>query len=246
MIGGDQASREPWRSLYAHLTSAMNWAQLRHGYGHLPVLEALDAKPRKTIDAMIASRLNAPLASSCGRLFDAMAAALGLGWDVQNFEGEAAMKLEALADPDELADEGEEGAYALAISRLDGADIPCIEPLPMWRAVLGDLTLGAPREKMAARFHKGLAKAIVHMAVKLARRDAQDGALFDTVALSGGCFQNRILFELVSENLRAQNFNVLAHEKAPANDGGLALGQAAIAAARLTKSNRSRGDEICG
>jgi hydrogenase maturation protein HypF len=231
MIGGDQASREPWRNLYAHLTSETSWAQLRMKYGGLPVLDALDAKPRATIDAMLKAGLNAPLASSCGRLFDAVAAALGLGWDAQSYEGEAAMKLEALVDPAALRDGGKEAAYPMAITRLNGNGLPYIEPLAMWSAALGDLMLGAPRGKMAARFHKGLARAIVKMAQRLARRDAEEGALFDTIALSGGCFQNRILFELVVENLRAKNFTVLSHEKVPANDGGLALGQAAIGAA---------------
>ena len=86
---------------------------------------------------------------------------------------------------------------------------------------------------MAARFHKGLARAIVAMATKLARRDGDSGPRFDTVALSGGCFQNRILFEEVVRRLEQKNFVVLSHAQVPGNDGGLALGQAAIGAAHL-------------
>ncbi len=237
MIGGDKASREPWRNLYAHLTHEMSWARLRLNFGALPLLDALDLKPRSRLDAMIDGRINAPRASSCGRLFDAMAAALGLGWEAQSYEGEAAMKLEALVDPAALRDEGEDGAYPFAIPRLNGCGLPYIEPLALWNAVLGDLVRDTPRGKMAARFHLGLANVIVGMALKLARRD-RDGASFDTVALSGGCFQNRILFERVAEKLRAENFVVLAHSKVPANDGGLALGQASIAAASLMNEAR--------
>jgi hydrogenase maturation protein HypF len=81
---------------------------------------------------------------------------------------------------------------------------------------------------MSARFHKGLARALVTMAAKL-----RSGAGFDTVALSGGCFQNKLLFAQTLQRLEAQGFKVLYHQRVPAHDGGLALGQAAIGAARL-------------
>ena len=229
MLGGDRASREPWRNLYAHL--ADDWTRWRRDFGALPVLDALDAKPRATLDAMLKSGLNAPLASSCGRLFDAMAAALGLGWEAQSYEGEAAMKLEALVDLEALRDDL---AYPMAIS--DGV-LPMIEPGPLWSAVLADLRRQTPPGLIAARFHQGLAKVIVEMTLQLARRES--GPRFDTVALSGGCFQNRILFEGVAQKLRAENFTVLAHSKVPANDGGLSLGQAAIAAASLLDNTKS-------
>jgi hydrogenase maturation protein HypF len=240
MIGGDRASREPWRNLYAHLTAAMDWPRLRAEFGSLPLLDALDAKPRATLDAMVKSGLNAPLASSCGRLFDAMAAALGLGWDAQSYEGEAAMKLEALAGRDAS---GDEGFYPLSLAQAGG--LPIVEPLPLWRAVLGDLVQNTPRETMAARFHRGLAQAVVAMTVRLADREGAEPR-FDTVALSGGCFQNRILFEHVARALRAENFAVLTHQKTPANDGGLALGQAVIAAATLIAEERRRSHNRVG
>ena len=114
-----------------------------------------------------------------------------------------------------------------------------IEPQALWIAVLGDLRRQTPPGKMAARFHQGLAKAIVEMTLQLARRADKTGPRFDTVALSGGCFQNRILFEGVAQKLRAENFALLAHAKVPANDGGLSLGQAAIAAASLLDTTKS-------
>jgi hydrogenase maturation protein HypF len=102
----------------------------------------------------------------------------------------------------------------------------------MWRALLGDLILDTPAPVIAARFHKGLATALAAMAVKLAGDDRR----FDTAALSGGCFQNMVLFEETATRLRAAGFAVLSHSQVPMNDGSLALGQAAVAAARLMGS----------
>ena len=96
-----------------------------------------------------------------------------------------------------MRDEDDALAYPFSIPNLRGSGLPYIEPLAMWRAMLGDLILKTPAPVMAARFHKGLAKAIVAMAMKLARRDDETAPRFDTVALSGGCFQNRVLFEEV-------------------------------------------------
>jgi hydrogenase maturation protein HypF len=129
--------------------------------------------------------------------------------------------------------EDEALGYPFAIPKLRPSGLPYIEPLAMWQAILGDLILNTPIPLMAARFHKGLSSIIVKMAVKLAARNGYDGPRFNTIALSGGCFQNRILFEEVSRRLHAENFHVLSHSQVPANDGGMALGQAAIGAARF-------------
>jgi hydrogenase maturation protein HypF len=232
MIGGDQAAREPWRSLYAHLTAEMSWAELSLNFDQLEPYRALAAQPRALLDQMIRKSINAPLASSCGRLFDAVAAALGICRDRQLYDGEAASRLEALIDDPALRAE-DDLTYPFAIPNLRGSGLPYIEPLAMWKALLGDLILHTPAPLIAARFHRGLARVIVAMTMKLARRDSADGPRFDTVALSGGCFQNATLAAEVAQRLRAESFIVLSHARAPANDGGLALGQAAIAAARL-------------
>ena len=247
MPGGAAAVKEPWRNLYAHLMAEMGRAHFDMNFGELKLHADLAAKPRATLDAMIRGGVNAPLASSCGRLFDAVSAALGLCRERQAYEGEAAAKLEALVDEDVLRDEDEALAYPLNIPKLRGNGLPYIEPLAMWNAILGDLILKTPAPVMAARFHKGLAKAIVAMTRKLARRDTAEGARFDTVALSGGCFQNRVLFEEVIRRLEAEDFTVLTHALVPANDGGLALGQAAIGAAQLieTKNKQREGNAPC-
>ena len=247
MPGGAQASREPWRNLYAHLMAEMGWAHFAMNFGELPLFRRLAEKPRATLDGMIRGGVNSPPASSCGRLFDAVAAALGLCFERQAYEGEAAMLLEAAVCRKTLAEEGDELAYPLTIPNLKGSGLPYIEPLGMWNAILGDLVLATPVSTMAARFHKGLAKALVAMALKLARRDDEAGPRFDTVALSGGCFHNRILLDETVRRLEEKQFNVLTHAEVPAGDGGIALGQAAIAAAQCIKAGTVRqvGESSC-
>jgi hydrogenase maturation protein HypF len=102
----------------------------------------------------------------------------------------------------------------------------------MWRELLDDLAAGAPATRIALRFHNGLAKSLVRTVEHLAPR-SHANASCRTIALSGGCFQNRTLFESVAAPLRDAGYVVLSHAAVPANDGGLALGQAAIGAARL-------------
>ena len=230
LLGGAQAMREPWRNTYAHLMAEMGWPSFAMNYRELELFRFLDAKPRELLDAMLTKGLNAPLASSCGRLFDAVAAAVGLCREHAAYEGQGAVLLEAQVDPEVLEHEDELLGYPFAIPRLKCSRLPYIEPLVMWSALLGDLVLDTPVPVMAARFHKGLAKAIVTMVDKLAHAD--EAAPLRTVALSGGVFQNRVLFERVGRLLRERGYAVLSHRLVPCNDGGLALGQAAVAAAR--------------
>ena len=216
MPGGAQAVREPWRNLYAHALAALGPACITD----LPALRArLEGRPLRTLDGMIANGINAPLASSCGRLFDAVAAALGVCVERQAYEGEAAMRLEALATQASW----EERGYPFDLTA-DG-----IAPAPLWRALFTDLANGVAAASIAARFQRGLAEAVVDMAMRLAAAHA-----CDTVALSGGCWQNKMLFERTVQRLSSAGLNVLSHRLVPPNDGGLALGQAVIGAARLT------------
>ena len=240
MLGGDQAAREPWRNLYAHLMAEMGWAGFAMNFSGLDVFSALTAKPRKILDAMLRDNVNAPKASSCGRLFDAAAAAMGLCFESQGYEGEAAAKLEAVADEETINHGDSLLDYPFTIPRLKGSNLPYIEPLGVWNAILGDLILETPVAVMSARFHRGLARAICAMAMKLAKRGSDTGARFDTIALTGGCFHNRILLEQVMAGLSAEGFTILTHAAIPAGDGGLALGQAAIAAAQLISKNDNK------
>jgi hydrogenase maturation protein HypF len=232
LLGGERAMHEPWRNTYAHLMAGMGWAQFEMNYRQLELYDFLAARPRPALDAMLQSGLGSPQASSCGRLFDAVAAAMGLCRERAFYEGQAAMELEAAVDERALREESEELAYPFAIAPLKGNDLPYIEPLAMWQALLGDLVLSTPLPVMAARFHRGLAAAVVRMVERVAG-GAADTARVGTVALSGGVFQNRILLEQVQIRLERAGFRVLTHRLLPAGDGGLALGQAVIAAARL-------------
>ena len=234
MLGGAQAAREPWRNLYAHLMAEMGWAEFSTNFAGLELFGDLSRRPRATLDAMARGGVNSPKASSCGRLFDAVAAALDLCRERQSYEGEAGARLEAIVDPETMRREDDDSAYPFAIRK--PARTPACPLSSRWRCggrCSAISCSGRRRSLIAARFHKGLAGIVAAMAKKLARRDSEGRPRFDTVALSGGCFQNRILFEEIVRRLEGENFTVLSHAQVPANDGGLALGQAAIGAARL-------------
>ncbi len=216
--GGDAASREPWRNLFAQLDLAFGWPGLPARHARLPIVARLAAKPVANLAAMLRAGVNAPRASSCGRLFDAVAAALGIGFDRVGHEGGAAARLEALAR------DAEDGvAYPFGVAH---EGVPSLDPAPMWTALLDDLAAGATPSTIASRFHRGLALAIVELGAAVAPEA-------DVVALSGGCLQNALLHRLLVDGFAAQGRQVLTQARVPANDGGLALGQAAIVAARL-------------
>ena len=232
--GGAQAMREPWRNTYAQLAATLGWESVLARYPGLELVRFLGGKPLATFDAMLAHGLNSPPASSCGRLFDAVAAALGICRERASYEGQAAIELEAALDHAALANA--DAAYPFALDALAGEPAMLdLDPAPMWQALLDDLAAGAAPGVIAARFHSGLARAIVATALHCAA-----GSRIVTVALSGGVFQNRTLFELVERQLRERGLAVLSHRQVPPNDGGLALGQAAIAAARALNAGDTR------
>ncbi|MEP7271703.1 MAG: carbamoyltransferase HypF [Acidobacteriota bacterium] len=234
--GGEQAIKEPWRNTYAHLAAEMGWARFAMSYSELELFSFLETKPRALLDRMLERSINSPLASSCGRLFDAVAAAVGICRERAAYEGQGAVELEALVDESTLLDEDELLAYPFSIPRLRDTNLPYIEPLGMWQALLGDLILGTPASVISARFHKGLAKTITTMVDKVSRHETADERV-RVVALSGGVFQNKILLEQVVKRLEELNYTVLTHRLTPCNDGCLALGQAAIAAAQRIAAN---------
>jgi len=231
MVGGVQAIREPWRNTYAHLVAGLGWEQFVERFSALELHRYLMTKPLATIDRMLETGLNVPLASSCGRLFDAVAAALGLCADQAIFEGQGAMELEALVEPSTT-----EPPYTFAIAEQNNGML-YLDSLPMWESLLEDLGRQTPVAQMAGRFHYGLARAIRDMVSRI-RTAIAGGASLTTIALSGGCFQNKVLLEELVRLLEADGLSCLLHAKVPTNDGGLALGQAAIAAARhIERSN---------
>ncbi|MSU91252.1 carbamoyltransferase HypF [Rhodobacteraceae bacterium 2CG4] len=217
--GGDLAAREPWRNLLARLGQAggpETWP---------PRLRRLLAgHPVEVLRAATARGINAPECTSAGRLFDAVSAAAGICAARQDYEGEAAMRLQAAAEG-WLA--GQAAApYRIALSA--GAPRPDqIDPAPLWPQIAADLDAGRTAAEIAARFHAGWARVWADAA---ARAAATTGCR--TVFLTGGVFQNRLLAAMLAEYLQAAGLTVHQHAEVPANDGGLALGQIAIALAR--------------
>jgi hydrogenase maturation protein HypF len=212
MPGGAAAIRQPWRMAAAYLAAAFPDG----------VPEDLGVRQRNQsawapVAAMAARGINAPLTSSAGRLFDAVGALLGVR-DVINYEGQAAIELEQLADP------AERSAYRAAMT---GGEFLRIRGADLIRHATDDLAAGTDRGVVAARFHNGITGAIV-----AACRELRDRHGLVTVALSGGVFQNLMLARSTADQLRAGGFTVLTHSRVPCNDGGISLGQAVIAAAR--------------
>ncbi|MGZ5052273.1 MAG: carbamoyltransferase HypF [Methylobacter sp.] len=220
--GGTQAIREPWRNAYAQLAHYFDWQTLQQEFADLDIIKLLASKPVNTLATMIAKKLNSPPSTSCGRWFDAFAATLDLHAEQVHCEGQAAIALETMAASVFADERPYSEAYwinwdtSLTVMRWQG----------LWQAVLTDLKRGTDKARIAARIHHSLIAATVELLDELGRQTGTD-----TIVLSGGVFQNRLLLEDVTEQLQRRGKTVLLPRNFPANDGGLALGQAAIAAA---------------
>ncbi|MEA2510217.1 MAG: hydrogenase maturation protein HypF [Actinomycetota bacterium] len=209
--GGAAAVREPWRMGAVYLDAAFGatGAEL-----DLPFVSRTG--PRWTpILQMARKGINSPPASSAGRLFDAAAAVCGLR-EVATYEGQAATELEQVADPSVTE------AYDCAVreDEIDGVDLVA--------ALASDLADGRSVPHAAGRFHNGLADALVRACI-----GGRDRTGLATVALSGGSCQNMLLLRRLSTRLSDNGFDVLVHHRIPPNDGGVSLGQAVVANARM-------------
>jgi hydrogenase maturation protein HypF len=217
--GGEAAVREPRRVALDLLWEIHGGRAL--DLAEFPVGRLFDPTELRVLGSMLDRGVNCPVTTSMGRLFDAVAALVGLPPRV-TFEGEAAMALEWAADP------AEQGAYPvdlLSDPKPTGVPAPIVLDWgPLLDGVLGDVRRGAPRGVVAARFHNGLVRAAVSVAGRVGE---------ERVALSGGCFQNRLLTERLAAALERAGHAVLLHAQVPPNDGGVSLGQIAVAAARL-------------
>jgi len=215
--GGAAAIHEPWRValsyLIKHYVKDLNSLDL-------PFLRGIDARRRQVIQQMIERQVHSPKTSSCGRLFDAVAALAGVRSTV-NYEAQAAIELEMAAHGS-----NDEGAYPLDL--IPDENHWQIGTYSLFQALLNDLRKQEPVADISHRFHKGLSAAFVEVAEKI-REQTQ----LNRVCLSGGCFQNVLLFQLMLDGLRAKSFDVFFHSEVPAGDGGISLGQALVAASRL-------------
>ncbi len=229
--GGAAAIRQPWRMAAAYLDAAYG--------GELPpglAVAGRNAGRWQEVMTMARRGINAPPTSSAGRLFDAVAALLGVR-DTINYEGQAAVELEQRADP------AERGAYRAAIEpgaagaiepglmgatgHGEGGSPLRVRGADLMRAAAEDLLAGAAPAAIAARFHRGMAAAIAEVCAALREESG-----LSTVALSGGVFQNLLLLGQVVDLLEDSGFRVLMHARVPPNDGGISFGQAAVAGAR--------------
>ena len=208
--GGARAITEPWRMAASYLDAAED------ATGDHDVARR-NADRWNDVLAVARAGVQAPRTSSAGRLFDAVASLLGVR-DRINYEGQAAIELEQRADP------GERGTYAVTV----GDDSPLLLPgVELVRAVVADRAAGACVETVAGRFHNSLAAMVVDACVTL-----RDRSGLDAVALSGGVWQNHRLLATTADGLQERGFTVLVHRQVPPNDGGISLGQVAVAAAR--------------
>ncbi len=223
MPGGEAAIRQPWRMACAWLAASFEESP------RAP--QALAGQVKRDswdqVARLAGNGLASPLTTSAGRLFDAVAALCGLRAEV-NYEGQAAIELEAACDP------SEQRGYPLPL--LDDGGPLVMDARPLIRAVSADLAGGVPVGTIAARFHNALAAATARACALAAERRG-----IDTVVLSGGVFQNRRLLGRTASLLADGGLRVLTPERLPPNDGGIAYGQLAVAAATLAAEDGRPG-----
>jgi hydrogenase maturation protein HypF len=223
MPGGEAAIRQPWRMACAWLAVAFDEPPAASP----PLARQVERDSWEQVARLAANGLASPLTTSAGRLFDAVAALCGLRVEV-NYEGQAAVELEAACDP------GEERAYPLPL--LDEGGPLVMDARPLIRGLTADLAEGVNVGTVAARFHNALAAATAGACALAAERRGTD-----TVVLSGGVFQNRRLLGQTASLLADGGLRVLTPVRLPPNDGGIAYGQLAVAAARLAAEEGSPG-----
>ena len=212
--GGDLAIQQPWRTALSLLHSCgIPWEPALPSVKHAAAIDSkiLDLSPLDVLKNQLITGTNSPKTSSLGRLFDGVAALLGIR-QIITYEGQAAIELEALAAPDEL----ESYPFELTKDYL-------IDPEPMLEALLKDLAQGLTPPKISARFHNGLSQMVLDMSTGLRKKYGSD-----QVALSGGVWQNMTLLIKSVKYLKSAGFQVYIHQQVPPNDGGLGLGQVVI------------------
>lgn len=209
MPGGDKVSDEPWRMAVSHLYQYFGTGFIDLG---LPFLKNTNPASLAMLCQAIDKKINTPLTSSSGRLFDSVAALINL-CPVSKFHAEAPMRLESVID------KSVEQAYSFEIN-------DTIKFEATFKAILKDIKNNIPVSVISAKFHNTIIAVVVEMVNRMKTESGINKVIF-----SGGTFQNKYLLERVETKLTNQGFNVVSHKKVPTNDGGIALGQLVIAAA---------------
>jgi hydrogenase maturation protein HypF len=226
MPGGDAAVKEPWRMALGALHAAGFDVESEQ----MLALFGAERNEARVLKRMIERKINSPITSSLGRLFDAVAAVV-LGRRVVDYEAQAAIELEGIAvdEPQRF----EQGDYVPELHEAEegSACEAVIRTGKMWKAVLEDLWRGVPASRISASFHAGIAEGFIN-AVASARIKTS----INVVALSGGCLHNRRLARLLRVGLEAEGFQVFQHVQVSPGDGGLSYGQAAVASSKLIKA----------
>ncbi len=218
MPGGEKAIREPWRMAVAYNRECGNLLDTD------PVLHGITEREFDLINQMLARNINSPVTSSCGRLFDAVAVFTGCRCRV-GYEGQAAMQLEALL---RFNQQTTRNFYPFKLIQLGNTWV--IDWQAMFETLSLDLRSGVTNDVISYKFHRGIVEILSELADIL-----RDTYQISRVALSGGCFQNRFLSENLCRRLENKHFAVYTHSLVPPNDGGLALGQAYVAAHKIER-----------
>ena len=220
--GGDKAVKEPWRMAVSALYSAFGKTFLKMDF---PFLKQIPLSELEMLIAIIDKKINSPLTSSTGRIFDAVSAMLGLCL-YSNFDAEAPMRLEAALDNTPKTDQ----YYTFQIDKVINLDYA-------FREISEDIISNKSPGLISIKFHNTIVEIICKCAEKLRKKTN-----INNTALSGGVFMNAYLLEKSEKKLSSLGFNVISHSKVPSNDGGIALGQLAIAAhLRETKELKEKG-----
>ena len=213
--GGDKAAKEPWRMAAQYLDRIYGRAERLD----IPFVKGLDLDQWSLLREAVQAGINAPLCSSMGRLFDAVSALIGKRGR-NNYEGQAAIELE------QMARQEEQGEYPFEIAEEEGMLV--VDPDPMITAIVDEVKRGVDPSLISARFHNAVAGAIARMALRM-----REAIGLSEVVLSGGVFQNHLLMGRAVDLLEQADFKTYIHQKVPAHDGGIALGQAFHAACVL-------------
>jgi hydrogenase maturation protein HypF len=212
MPGAAAAIKEPWRMALAYLLEAFGDKAMDL---ELEWIKRRDPQACGILIRMIENSVNSPLTSSMGRLFDAVSSLLSVR-DRVNYEGQAAIELEMIADPDE------KGEYPFEIREAEQPMV--VDPIKIVREIVKDLNRGLPPSCISGKFHRTVARLVVETCKRLRLYCG-----LERVVLSGGVFQNTLLLGLVFECLEEAGFEVYTHHLVPTNDGGISLGQAVVA-----------------